>query len=46
MARAQSLPPEVESALKRAHIPLSAVAAYVQGVDGARRCSPTMQRRR
>ena len=36
MASAQSLPPELESALKRAHIPLSAVAAYVQGVDGAR----------
>jgi serine-type D-Ala-D-Ala carboxypeptidase/endopeptidase (penicillin-binding protein 4) len=33
---AQSLPPAVELALKRAHIPLSAVAVYVQDVDGAK----------
>jgi len=32
-AHAQSLPPSVEQALKRAHIPLTAVAAYVQDVD-------------
>jgi len=36
VANAQSLPPAVELALKRAHIPLSGVAAYVQGVDSAR----------
>jgi serine-type D-Ala-D-Ala carboxypeptidase/endopeptidase (penicillin-binding protein 4) len=35
-ARAQPLPPAVELALKRAHIPLSAVAIYVQDVDGAK----------
>ena len=35
-ALAQSLPPAVELALKRAHIPLSAVAVYVQDVDGAK----------
>ena len=33
LASAQSLPASVEQALKRAHIPLSGVAAYVQGVD-------------
>ena len=31
-----ALPPAVEQALKRAHIPLSSVAAYVQGVDAAK----------
>ena len=36
LARAQSLPATVEQALKRAQIPLSAVAAYVQDVDGGR----------
>ncbi len=36
LALAQPLPATVDSALKRAHIPLSAVAAYVQDVDGAR----------
>jgi len=36
VAGAQSLPATVELALKRAHIPLSGVAAYVQGVDDAR----------
>ena len=35
LASAQSLPPSVELALKRAHIPLSGVAAYVQGVDNS-----------
>lgn len=35
-AFAQPLPPAVELALQRAHIPLSAVAAYVQDVDGAK----------
>jgi len=35
-AYAGPLPLAVELALKRAHIPLSAVAAYVQDVDGAR----------
>ena len=35
-ALAQSLPPAVEAALKRANIPPSAVAVYVQGVDDAR----------
>ena len=35
-AHAQSLPPSVEQALKRAHIPLAAVAAYVQDVDGGK----------
>jgi D-alanyl-D-alanine carboxypeptidase/D-alanyl-D-alanine-endopeptidase (penicillin-binding protein 4) len=35
-SRAQNLPAPVEQALKRAHIPLSAVAAYVQDVDGGR----------
>ena len=34
VAGAQSLPAPVELALKRAHIPLSGVAAYVQDVDG------------
>jgi len=34
-ACAQPLPPAVEKALKRAHIPLSAVAVYVQDVDRA-----------
>jgi D-alanyl-D-alanine carboxypeptidase/D-alanyl-D-alanine-endopeptidase (penicillin-binding protein 4) len=34
-AAAESLPPAVEQALKRAHIPLSAVSAYVRSVDGA-----------
>ena len=34
-AYAQALPPAVELALKRAHVPLSAVAAYVQSVDGS-----------
>ncbi len=36
LARAQSLPATVEQALKRAQIPLSAVAAYVQDIDGSR----------
>jgi len=36
LACAQSLPPPVEQALRRAHIPLSSVAAYVQAVDGAK----------
>ena len=36
VASAQSLPPAVEQALKRAQIPLSGVAAYVQDVDGGR----------
>jgi D-alanyl-D-alanine carboxypeptidase/D-alanyl-D-alanine-endopeptidase (penicillin-binding protein 4) len=36
LAGAQSLPAPVEQALKRAHIPLSGVAAYVQDVDGGR----------
>ena len=36
VASAQSLPTSVELALKRAHIPLSGVAAYVQDVDGAK----------
>ena len=36
VASAQSLPPAVELALKRAHVPLSSVSAYVQDVDGAR----------
>ncbi len=36
VAGAQSLPPAVEQALKRAQIPLSGVAAYVQDVDGGR----------
>ena len=36
LALAQSLPAPVELALKRANIPLSGVAAYVQEVDGAR----------
>ena len=35
VAGAQSLPPTVELELKRAQIPLSGVAAYVQNVDGA-----------
>jgi len=35
-AGAQSLPPSVELALKRAQIPLSAIAAHVQDVDGGR----------
>jgi D-alanyl-D-alanine carboxypeptidase/D-alanyl-D-alanine-endopeptidase (penicillin-binding protein 4) len=35
-ACAQSLPPSVEQALKRAQIPLSAVAAYVRGVESPR----------
>lgn len=35
-AHAQPLPPSVEQALKRAHIPLTAVAAYVQDVDGGK----------
>jgi D-alanyl-D-alanine carboxypeptidase/D-alanyl-D-alanine-endopeptidase (penicillin-binding protein 4) len=35
VASAQSLPTSVDLALKRAHIPLSAVAAYVQDVDGS-----------
>ena len=35
-ANAQSLPASVESALKRAQIPLSAVAGYIQGVDDSR----------
>ena len=35
-ASAQPLPPSVEQALKRAQIPLSGVAAYVQDVDGGR----------
>ncbi|MGP1679250.1 MAG: D-alanyl-D-alanine carboxypeptidase/D-alanyl-D-alanine endopeptidase [Burkholderiales bacterium] len=33
LARAQSLPPAVELALKRAHVPTAAVSAYVQDVD-------------
>jgi len=36
LAGAQSLPASVEQALKRAQIPLSGVAAYVQDVDGGR----------
>ena len=36
LAQAQPLPPPVEQALKRAQIPLSSVAAYVQDVDGGR----------
>lgn len=36
LAAAQSLPATVETALKRAHIPLTSVAAYVQDVDGTR----------
>ena len=36
VASAQSLPTSVELALKRAHIPLSGVAAYVQDVDDAK----------
>ncbi len=36
MATAQSLPPAVELALKRAQVPLASVSAYVQDVDGAR----------
>jgi len=36
LAGAQSLPASVEQALKRAHIPLSGVAAYVQDVDAGR----------
>jgi D-alanyl-D-alanine carboxypeptidase/D-alanyl-D-alanine-endopeptidase (penicillin-binding protein 4) len=36
LANAQSLPGSVERALKRAHIPASAVGAYVQNVDGAK----------
>jgi D-alanyl-D-alanine carboxypeptidase/D-alanyl-D-alanine-endopeptidase (penicillin-binding protein 4) len=36
LAAAQSLPPAVELALKRAQVPLAAVSAYVQGVDEAR----------
>jgi len=36
LAGAQSLPPSVEQALQRAHIPLSAVAAYVRGVESTR----------
>jgi D-alanyl-D-alanine carboxypeptidase len=36
LAGAQSLPPSVEQALRRAQIPLSAVAGYVQEVDGGR----------
>ena len=36
LARAQSLPASVEQALKRAQVPLSAVAAYVQDVDGGK----------
>ncbi len=36
VAHAQSLPPAVELALKRAQIPLSSVAGYVQDVDGGR----------
>ena len=35
-ASAQSLPPAVEQALKRAQIPLSGVAALVQDVDGGK----------
>ncbi|MFH1043770.1 MAG: D-alanyl-D-alanine carboxypeptidase/D-alanyl-D-alanine-endopeptidase [Pseudomonadota bacterium] len=35
LASAQSLPATVDLALKRAHIPLSGVAAYVQDVDGS-----------
>ena len=35
-AIAQSVPPSVEQALKRAQIPLSGVSAYVQDVDGGR----------
>ena len=35
LAGAQALPPTVEQVLKRAQIPLSAVAAYVQDVDAA-----------
>ena len=36
IACAQALPPAVEQALKRAQIPLSATAAFVQEVDGDR----------
>ncbi len=36
LVHAQSLPTSVEQALKRAQIPLSAVAAYVQDVDGGK----------
>ncbi len=36
LAHAQSLPATVEQALKRAQIPLTAVAAYVQDIDGGR----------
>src|SRR5471030_708077 len=36
VASAQSLPSSVELALKRARIPLSGVAAYVQDVDDAK----------
>ncbi len=36
LAGAQPLPPAVELALQRAHVPLSAVSAYVQDVDAAR----------
>ena len=36
LASAQSLPASVEQALKRAQIPLSGVAAYVQGVDSTK----------
>jgi len=36
LAAAQSLPGAVELALKRANIPLTSVAAYVQDVDGAK----------
>ena len=36
LAAAQSLPPAVEAALKRAHIPLASVAAFVQDVGGAK----------
>lgn len=36
LACAQSLPAPVEQALRRAHIPLTSVAAYVRGVDSAK----------
>ena len=36
VAGAQSLPPAVEQALQRAHIPLAAAAAYVHSVDSPR----------
>lgn len=36
LACAQSLPAPVEQALKRAQIPASSVAVYVQGVDGSK----------